>query len=305
MLNTVRGVRTYRDVISTEEFDIVLDDISHYPYYPAHFMSPEGTANAVFMHTAFFGAAREYVGPVKGTVIDLIDRTLPLLNRPEIICAGESTEQRIHTKLDYWQTHVLHPTVRADSFTYNFAPDSDIVLYLGRLDVRKNVACLVRAWSQVERESNRDLTLVVAGTGPHESMLKALVDELELESVQFRGYVSEEEKRRLFAEALVYVLPSKMEGYVTTGLEAMAAGTPVIGSDTYGINDYVTHDETGYLFPVDDHPRLAEQLLELTSSPELMRSVAERGREVAAEHSFDAFTQYANEVFSAVAGNEK
>jgi glycosyltransferase involved in cell wall biosynthesis len=301
MLNTVRGVRTYRRTVADGDVDVVLDNVAHYPYYPAHFLCPDGATNAVFMHTAFFGAAREFVGPLRGTVVDLIDRTLPLLNRPEIVCAGESTRERIHEVTGYRDTTVLHPTVRTEQFDYAFDPDSTTVLYLGRLGVRKNVACLLRAWRRVERGADRDLRLVVAGTGPREPVLRDLASRLDLRSVEFVGYVSEAEKRRLFSESLLYVLPSRMEGYVTTGLEALASGTPVVGSDTVGINDYVDHGETGYLFPVDDDGRLATLLLELVDDPGRLRPVAEAGRELAREHGFDQFRRDAHAVFSSLA----
>ncbi|WP_318568844.1 glycosyltransferase family 4 protein [Salinigranum marinum] len=300
MLNTVRGVGTYRKLMSKRDFDIVLDDISHYPYYPAHFLCPEGITNAVFMHTAFFGAAREYVGPIRGSVIDIIDRTLPWLNHPAIICAGESTRNRIHDITDYRNTRILHPMVQADEFTYTFDPESQNVLYLGRLDARKNVECLLRAWQYVERSTNCNMSLLIAGTGPREQELIEFASQLHLNNVEFLGYVGEKEKRRLFSNSLLYVLPSKMEGYVTTGLEAMASGTPVVGSDTFGINDYVKHAETGYLFPVDNHRHLAEILLELISTPEQLEPIAKAGRDLAEEHSFESFKQNANSLFQSL-----
>jgi glycosyltransferase involved in cell wall biosynthesis len=301
MLNTVRGVRTFRQLSETREFDVILDDVSHYPYYPAHFLCPEGATNSIFMHIAFFGAAREYLGPFRGTVIDLIDRTLPRLNNPEIVCAGESTQERIHNGTGYKRTRVLHPTVRPEAFEYQFDPDARTVLYLGRLDARKNVASLLRAWKRVEQRSNRDLSLLIAGKGPRERALHELAADLGLQNVRFLGYVDESEKRRLFSEALLYIIPSKMEGYVTTGLEALASGTPVVGADTFGINDYIAHGESGYLFPVNDDKRLAELLMELTDDPEHLRPVAEAGRELADEHVFDKFKENANEIFSLIA----
>jgi glycosyltransferase involved in cell wall biosynthesis len=300
ILNTVRGAGTFRRVTRDRKFDVVLDNIAHFPYYPAHFLCPDGAVNALFMHTAFFGAAKEYNGFFKGTVISAIDRTLPWLNRPEIICAGESTEARIREKTGYKNTRVLHPTVETDGFEFQFDPKSRMIVYLGRLGKRKNVGCLLRAWQRVERSSDCDLTLVVAGSGPQEAALRELAARLNLQSVKFLGYVSESEKRRLFSESLLCVLPSKMEGYVTTGLEALASGTPVVGSNTVGINDYIKHGETGYLFPIDDHDRLATLLLNLTDDPEQLRPVAEEGRKLAREHSFDRFRQRADALFSSL-----
>ncbi|MFC6722996.1 glycosyltransferase family 4 protein [Halobium palmae] len=298
IVNTVRGTSTFREVVATADYDVILDNISHFPYYPAHFLCPEDTTNAVFMHTAFFGAAREYVGPLRGSVIDLIDRTLPYLNGPEIVCAGNGTARRIHTKTNYRATHILHPCIQIEDFEYNFTPDSDTVLYLGRLAERKNVACLLRAWEIVEKESQQDLSLVIAGSGPKKEELQNLVADLGLGTVDFAGYVEENEKQRLFADSLLYILPSKMEGYVTTGIEALASGTPVIGSDTFGINDYIQHGETGFLFPVDEYDQLAQEILKRINDPGQMQPVAEKGRELALEHSYEKFRYRADKLFT-------
>ena len=298
IINTVRGISTYRDVVRSTKYDVILDDVSHFPYYPAHFLRPKQTTNAVFMHTAFFGAAKNYLGPLRGSVIDLIDRTLPYLSQPEIICAGPGTKKRIHTNTGYTSTHILNPCVRIDDFEYNFAPESNTILYLGRLGTRKNVSCLLRAWDLIETRCNRDISLVIAGSGPKKDELLTLAADLNLSNVDFVGYVKESEKQRLFKESLLYILPSMMEGYVTTGIEALASGTAVIGSDTFGINDYIEHGKTGYLFPVDDYKQLANQVLGLVDSPEQMRPIAERGRELACEHSFDKFRTQANELFT-------
>ncbi|NUC72765.1 glycosyltransferase family 4 protein [Haloterrigena sp. SYSU A558-1] len=300
IINTVRGVSTYRETIKDENYNIILDDISHFPYYPMHLSHPEETVNAVFMHTAFFGAAREYVGPLRGTVIEFIDRTLPYLNNPEIICAGSGTADRIHRKTGYSSTHILHPCIDMDKFEYNFMPESSTILYLGRLGERKNVSCLLRAWRIIENKTERDVSLVIAGSGPKMDELRRLSVDLGLTNIDFLGYVEESEKQRLFEESLLYVLPSKMEGYVTTGIEALATGTPVVGSDTFGINDYIQHGETGYLFPVNDHEELARQVLDLVSNPKQMRPIAERGRELALQHSYEEFKLQADNLFSEI-----
>lgn len=299
LLNTVRGATNYRSVISDPGHDVILDNVAHMPYYPAHFLSSNTTTNAVFLHMAFFEEASHYLGPVKGHIINLIDRTIPYLNNPEIVCAGRGTESRVNSKLGYWNTQILNPCINIKEYDYTFEPDSKTVLYLGRLGVQKDVGTLLKAWRLVERETT-DLQLVVAGSGPQEAELKQLAGRLGLERVQFPGYVSDTEKRALFSDALLYVLPSKIEGYVTTGLEAMASGTPILGSDTVGINDYVSDNETGYLFPVGEHMELAERLLTLSSEPEQMQPVAERARELAATHSYADFRLKADRVFSAM-----
>lgn len=300
IVHSVRGLQTFRQLVHEEKYDIVLDDISHIPFYPAHFFCPDETVNALFLHTAFFGRARTYSGPIKGTMIDLIDRTLPLLNEPEIVCAGPSTEMLIRRRLQYEKTSILNPCIELSEFDYNFNPKSKQILYLGRLSKRKNVSCLLDAWSQIERKHS-DYSLVIAGTGPEEQRLKEQRDKHRLSNVEFRGFVDEKEKIQLYEDSLAFVLPSLMEGYVTTGLEALAAGSPVIGSDTYGIHDYVSNGDNGYLFEKDDPESLAARLDYIFTVPEELRPLAERGRKVAEKHSYEVFQEKADTLFKQLA----
>jgi glycosyltransferase involved in cell wall biosynthesis len=298
LLNSVRGAQTIHRLYSRIKYDVVLDDISHVPFYPAHYLAPAETTNSLFMHTAYFGTARQFLGTAKGAVIDIIDRTLPYLRSPEIVCAGPSTQRNIRETLGYDRTHVLRPCIDTTKFEYQFEPTSQTILYLGRLTKRKNVGCLLRAWNRVETQYP-EYELVIAGTGPREDELRAYADQ-NLSNVEFRGYVDEVTKRRLYRDALLFVFPSLLEGYATTGLEAMASGTPVVGADTDGINDYVSHSENGYLFDPDDSSTLAAELKHVLADPTKLEPLAQRGRDLACEHARETFGQRANAVFSAL-----
>ncbi|SFK65213.1 Glycosyltransferase involved in cell wall bisynthesis [Halogranum rubrum] len=300
MLHSVRGLQQFRRLMKAYSFDVILDDISHIPFYPAHLLCPSETVNACFMHTAFFETARRFSGPLRGRVVEAIDRTLPYLNQPEIVCAGESTEATLRDRLGHTATHVLNPCVELDAFSYQFDPQSTEVLYLGRLSKRKNAQLLLTAWQEIERRyPNHSLT--IAGTGPQEDYLKETARTLGLERVSFRGFVSPTEKHRLYRDALVFVLPSLLEGYVTTGLEALASGTPVVGADVPGIHDYVVDGETGLLFESDDAAALATTLATALSDPAGLEPLAERGRALAAAHSYSSFKQRADALFSTLA----
>ncbi|MDB9250750.1 glycosyltransferase family 4 protein [Halorubrum ezzemoulense] len=302
LTGSVRGVRKFRDVLGETKPDVILDDISHIPYYPAHFLSGDST-NAIFMHTAFFNEAWTFNGPIKGTVVNAIDRFLPYMNSPAMVCASESTKKRMtdHTRID--DGHVLNPCIDISDFQYTFDPDSKRLLYLGRITPRKNVRCLIEAWAEVGAKYD-DYTLSIAGTGNREESIRQLVDERDIENVEFHGYVDEEKKQRLYRESLLFVVPSLMEGYMTTGLEALASGTPVVGSNTYGIRDYVTDGSNGFLFEPDNSEALASVLDDALADPEALRPLAENGRDVAEAHTFESFKEEANAVFSALADSD-
>ncbi len=71
----------------------------------------------------------------------------------------------------------------------------------------------------------------------------------------------------LYSAADVFVIPSVQEAFGQTALEAMACGTPVIGSDVGGIPELVRHGVTGYLVPPLDPLKLREALIGLMGDP--------------------------------------
>jgi glycosyltransferase involved in cell wall biosynthesis len=88
----------------------------------------------------------------------------------------------------------------------------------------------------------------------------------------------------LFANALALVLPSidRSEAFGLVLLQALRAGTPVIASDLPGVRG-VASKEVGLIFPVKDHTRLAEALLQLAKNSELRHKLGAKAKEIAAE----------------------
>ena len=113
------------------------------------------------------------------------------------------------------------------------------ILFLSRIDPKKNVEGLLRAFALLaERRPNA--VLLVAGSGPAEYLarLKSLAQELAIAGrVQWLGYVEGEAKAALLASAELFVLPSFSENFGIAVVEAMLAGIPCVLSRGVGIAD--------------------------------------------------------------------
>lgn len=106
------------------------------------------------------------------------------------------------------------------------------ILYLSRLDPKKNLEGLLHAFVEV-RQRVSEARLVIAGSGDatYVASLVRLCDELEISSsVAWVGFVSGEAKANLFNEAALYVLPSFSENFGIAVAEALAAGLPCVVS---------------------------------------------------------------------------
>jgi glycosyltransferase involved in cell wall biosynthesis len=122
-----------------------------------------------------------------------------------------------------------------------------VLLYLGRLHPKKNLATLLRAWADVQRDVSaaRNWMLVIAGwdQGGYENNLKALSSELQVHnSVQFLGPQFDGAKAACYASCDALVLPSLSEGLPMVVLEAWAYAKPVLMTNECNLPEgFTTH----------------------------------------------------------------
>jgi len=130
-------------------------------------------------------------------------------------------------------------------FRNRFAlPQEKIVLFVGRLVFEKGAHVLVSAVPKVLEKL--DAKFVIVGNGYMKDQLSDLVRGMGIaHKVMFTGFVDDETLRKLQKCADVSVVPSLFEPFGIVALEAMAAGSPVVVSDTGGLSEIVNHDVDG------------------------------------------------------------
>lgn len=153
-------------------------------------------------------------------------------------------------------------------------PHESIILFVGRLVREKGVHILIDATPEILAEFP-EIKVVIAGRGPAMEDLKRDVQLRGLEEkILFTGFISDEERNRLFNMAKVAVFPSLYEPFGIVALEAMAAGTPVVVSDVGGLGDIVEHGRNGRKICAGDAPSLAAQVKEMLRDPEQASKMA-------------------------------
>jgi len=130
-------------------------------------------------------------------------------------------------------------------FRSKFAlPEEKIVLFVGRLVHEKGVHALVNAIPKVLEKINAKL--IIVGNGYMKEQLSNIIKNMGLaHKVLFTGFLDDETLRKLQQCADVSVVPSLFEPFGIVALEAMAAKSPVVVSDTGGLSEIVDHDVTG------------------------------------------------------------
>ncbi len=138
-----------------------------------------------------------------------------------------------------------------------------VILGVGRLDIQKDFANLIRAFSQVIKV--QPAKLVILGSGREEQKLNSLIHELGLENdVALLGFV--DNPYPYIAKSAVFVLSSLWEGLPTVLIESMALGTPVVSTNCpSGPIEILDNGKYGELLPVGDSKALAEAILKVLS----------------------------------------
>jgi D-inositol-3-phosphate glycosyltransferase len=172
-----------------------------------------------------------------------------------------------------------------------------IVLFVGRIEQIKGIDVLLRALGllfQRHPEMRSDLCLLVVGgaldPGDDASEtekileLRRLVHEHRLESnVSFVGSRGQEDLALYYAAADLCAVPSLTESFGLVALEAMACGTPVVGTRVGGLQTVIENGKSGLLVPAGDYQALADAMAEVLTDARLRMHLAHGARD-RAEH---------------------
>lgn len=142
------------------------------------------------------------------------------------------------------------------------------LLYSGRIDPGKGVPLLLEYFTRFKKEERRELDLVLIGSQAMKLPRRS--------DIRNPGFVAEDEKRRLFEAAAVFVMPSPLESLSIVTLEAMAAGTPVlVNGENPVLREHIRKGDGRAFF---DYRGFAAELTALLEDAELRRGIAARAR---------------------------
>jgi glycosyltransferase involved in cell wall biosynthesis len=181
--------------------------------------------------------------------------------------------------------------------------EDDFILYLGRLQVRKNLAALVEGYARARRAG---ITHKLVLAGKQDSLFApvlARIRELDLQShVLLPGYIPAEDVPKFYNAAAVFVYPSIYEGFGLPVLEAMACRTPVITSRG-GALEEVAGVGALLVDPPDDLA-IAKALEIVLHNPEVREQLSFAGLKRSSEFSLSEMGKRTIEVYEKVAGIE-
>lgn len=181
------------------------------------------------------------------------------------------------------------------------------LLYAGNLVPSKGVDVLLQAVSELARRGV-GCELKILGEGPARLRLQALAQELGIASrVTWAPFVAQDQMPAEYGASTVTVLPSRghAEGLGLTLVEALLAGSAVVGTGAGGIPEVVIHERTGLIARDGDQHDLAAQIGRLLSDVVLRERLCREGKEhVLRTYSPEAATQRFLEIYDDVARHQ-
>jgi glycosyltransferase involved in cell wall biosynthesis len=179
--------------------------------------------------------------------------------------------------------------------------NGEFILYVGRLQARKNLMRLVDAYAFVRKAGfPHNLVLV----GKVDSMFQPVlsrVRELKLEKdVLLPGYVEASDLPSMYNAAEVFVYPSLFEGFGLPVVEAMACGTPVVTSRGSSLEEVA--GDAALLVDPHDERSIAETVIRILADPELRSRLSQAGVTRSDQFSFRNAAQQTVGVYERVLG---
>ncbi len=200
--------------------------------------------------------------------------------------ANPATTQPILNGCD---TTIFHPAARAAArVTLGLDPTEDIVLYVGRLDVRKGLVELIEA-AAVLQQHRPNLRCYLIGDGPDRPRIhEAIAAANAAAFVIIKPPVDTAAIATWMAASNLVTLPSYNEGCPNVVVEALAAGRPVVATRVGGIPELVD-DTCGRLVPVREVSPLTEALDQVLTQPWDAQTIATQHGRSWAEVAIDLY----------------
>lgn len=161
------------------------------------------------------------------------------------------------------------------------------ILFVGRLEPRKGIRYLLRAFPLV-KDAFPTSRLIVVGGGPFITYYRRLIPPSVRGSVLFEGRVTKEQLPLYYSTCHVFCSPALGgESFGIVLLEAMASGKPIVASDIEGYKNVIQNEQEGLLVPPKDPKAIASAIIRLLADEPLRKKLGENAAKKAKEFSWD------------------
>jgi glycosyltransferase involved in cell wall biosynthesis len=256
----------------------------------AHWMIPQGIIasmaknNKIKLIATIHGSD---LFPLKNSLFKSLQRNV-LKNCDLCTANSEATKNELVKRFPEFKNKIIVIPMGVDVQLFNKKnikskrySNKKIILFVGRLNEQKGIDYLIKAMPKVN-ESIKNAKLLIIGEGEYKIKLNELIKSMKIDNVELLGAASKKELADYYNLADVFVLPSITSRIGTEGqglvlLEAMACGTPVIGTYTGGIRFLIKNNENGMLVNERNEVELAKNIIKILSDGRLSSRLSKNG----------------------------
>ena len=182
--------------------------------------------------------------------------------------------------------------------SYHIDPNKVVLLFAGNAIKRKGLDILITALESLTKEQLSKITLIICSEGPEIINARDRLNQIPnlKQSTLFIKKVQQYELNILYNIATLFIFPSREEPLGLVGLEALACGTPVVGSNVGGIPEYV-NNENGYLFDPNNPKELSKIIGSITDDPEIIKSLIKNLNNRRSHHDISISAKQLKKIF--------
>lgn len=174
-------------------------------------------------------------------------------------------KRKIHVAYDACEVEVLDD-VEDIRLKYNINEDEKVILYYGRIIERKGLDILIKAFKNVQDNSNSKVHLMVCGDGEFRETCEKLAKDMDVKYIYFEGHISPSNRYKYFSKCDIFVLPSYFyegttEAWGLTVNEAIQLEKVVIATNAVGAAYDLISKDNGIMIEENNQKELENALL--------------------------------------------
>ncbi|KPJ72683.1 hypothetical protein AMJ52_05505 [candidate division TA06 bacterium DG_78] len=271
-----------RAIMRHKKIDVIIDDLNKIPFYSPLFTKKK--VIPMLMHLFRTAIYRE-TNFLFASYVFLTERLISYFYpRSDFVAISHSTAEDLKTigvknKIFIVQSGI--PTIPQD---IKEGRQNNLIAYVGRVKKYKSIDHFVKAIAVLKQKKH--VEAVIVGDGDARNDLIHLAHKLNVD-VQFTGFVSEQEKYRMYHRSRVVVQPSIKEGWGLTAIEAQSCGTPVVCASSPGLREVVQDGKTGFLYEYGNIDSLVEKIMALMDNEKIWKNFSSAARTWASGFSWN------------------
>ena len=248
-----------------------------------------------------------YFGKIKGTIAKILEYFSTKLTENNIAVSNHVKSELIKRKIREDCINVIYNgadlnqirKIKSQRVKYD-------LIYVGRLNYQKNLELLIKSVNLI-KSAIPNTKVCIIGDGEEKQKLINLAENLYLsENFEFQGEIKNKNKvYQLMKSSKIFVLPSRLEGFPLTIIEANACGLPIITTKTKYNNttEYIKENENG-LIAEPNPDDFSKAILKLLKNQKLRNKMSKEGIKKAKNFDWDKIAEEQEDYYKEVIKNE-